>query len=79
MTKTDNTEAITKRWQRMGFFNTYEEALVKKSEVSAEYSVQGGNDLLVKIKRCGPEGSKFQVKMWYPEMIPSKKNKKKSK
>ena len=68
-----------KRWHRAGIYNTYEEALAKKNEVNCEYNVEGDNNLLVKIKRCGPEGSKFQVKMWYPEMTTLKKNNKKTK
>ena len=69
----------TKTWKRMGLFNTYEEALKMKNGLSVEYDVPGDNNLLVKIKRCGPEGSKFQVKMWYPEMTASNKNKKNKK
>lgn len=76
---TETNTILPKRWKRMGLFNTYEEALAKKNEVSVEYSVPGDNNLLVKIKRCGPEGTKFQVKMWYPEMTASNKNKKNKK
>ncbi len=67
---------ITKHWKRMGLFNTYEEALARKNEVSVEYNAHEDKNLLVKIKRCGPEGTKFQVKMWHPDMATSNKNKK---
>jgi len=35
------------------------------------------NKLLVKVKRCGPDGIRFKVKSWYPPE--PKKNKKKRK
>jgi hypothetical protein len=67
-------EKQTKTWKRVGLFSTYEEALNKKNQVNDEHTED--NNLLLKIKRCGPEGSKFQVKMWHPNMAPVKKNKK---
>jgi hypothetical protein len=60
-----------KKWQKIKIFDTYEEAFKLKEELSKQ---DDNSDLLIKIRRCGPEGTKFKVKTWRP--IPSTKNKK---
>jgi len=73
----ETTDVPPKQWQRAGIHNTYEEALNQKNSLTTEHTVD--NNLLIKIKRCGPEGRKFQVKMWHPDFLAPKKNKKKTK
>ena len=63
-----------KSWKQEGIFNTYEEA---DSTRAVMLSMNTDNKLLVKIKRCGVDGSRFKVKSWYPPE--PKKNKKKRK
>ena len=70
----ETTLKQTKAWKRVGLYGTYEEALSKKNQVNTEHTED--NKLQLKIKRCGPEGSKFQVKMWHPDMAPTNKKKK---
>ena len=61
----------TKTWKKIKIFDTYEEAAAcKVSLLSADTT----GELLVKIRRCGPEGSNYKVKTWTP---PVQKNKKK--
>ena len=51
-----------KTWKRVAVFDKYEEAAAHKTKM-----LSGADDpslLEVKIKRCGSEGSKFQVKLW---------------
>ena len=66
-------EKQNKVWKRSGIFDTYEEATERKdSLISGDKSA----DLLVKIKRYGKGGNKFQVKYWHPDFVkPTSKNK----
>ena len=73
----ETTETITKSWKREGIYSTYEDADAAKQALRAKHTAD--NDLLIKIKRCGPEGTRYQVKTWHPDMLAPKKNKKKSK
>lgn len=63
------TEVVTKNWKSVGVFNSYEEALDKKTLIAP-------NHTLVKIKRCGNGGEEFRVKVW-DEKAPKKAKKKK--
>ena len=67
-----------KQWKRVSEFSTYEEAADRKDAILAEDS-----KTLVKIRRCGPAGSRFKVKIWHPDFVApkpqsKKKNNKKS-
>ena len=64
----------TKTWKRIGLFNDYASAAAHKTKTANE----SDQNTLLKIKRCGPEGSKYQVRMWHPDMMP-KKSKKRTK
>lgn len=72
----DNTVETSppKTWKRIGLFNDYASAAAHKTKTASE----SDQNTLLKIKRCGPDGSKFQVRMWHPDMM-SKKNKKRTK
>lgn len=61
-----------KQWKNISIYNTYEEASLHKTGLLSEY----GEGTLVKIRRCGEGGTKFKVKLWYPELAPPKKKKK---
>ena len=52
-----------KSWKQEGIFETFEEA---DNERAVLLSMNTDNKLLVKVKRCGPGGSRFKVKSWYP-------------
>ena len=71
----DPNNENNKSWKKVGYFNTYEEAQARKSELHAEHTVD--NDLLIKINRCGPAGSRFTVKYWHPDFVKPKNIKKK--
>lgn len=60
-----------KKWQKIKIFDTYEQAFKLKEDLSKQ---DGNSDLLIKIKRCGPAGTKFKVKTWRPSP-PIKKKK----
>tara|TARA_B100000131_G_scaffold89272_1_gene86066 strand:+ start:1068 stop:1331 length:264 start_codon:yes stop_codon:yes gene_type:complete len=78
MSKNEQAEqSAPKKWKRAGIHNTYEEALNQKIALTIEHTVD--SDLLIKIKRCGPMGTKYQVKYWHPEFLAPNKNKKKTK
>jgi len=68
----DPNNEENKSWKQEGIFDTYEEA---DSTRAVMLSMNTDNKLLVKVKRCGPEGSRFKVKSWYPSET-KKKNKK---
>ena len=63
-----------KSWKQEGIFDTFEEA---DSERAVLLSMNTDNKLLDKVKRCGPSGTQFKVKSWYPPE--PKKTKKKGK
>ena len=70
----DPNKENNKSWKKVGYFNTYEEARTRKNELHSEYTTD--NDLLIKINRCGPGGSRFTVKVWHPDFVTPKNNKK---
>ena len=67
-----------KTWKRVGVFDKYEEAEAHKTKM-----LSGADDpslLEIKIKRCGSEGSKFQVKLWSSNLLKdNRKDRKKQK
>jgi len=67
---TEKTTVPPKIWKRMGIYNTYEDASVVRNQLL----VDSPDGSLAKIKRCGPAGINFQVKLWVPAKL--KKNKK---
>ena len=67
----DPTNENNKSWKQEGIFDTYEEA---DSTRAVMLSMNTDNNLLVKVKRCGPNGTQFKVKSWYPP-APNKKQK----
>ena len=69
--KVENKEP--KIWKRLGIYDTYDDASVVKTQTL----MQSPEGTLIKIKRCGPRGEKFQVKQWLPTS--DKKSRKKSK
>ena len=76
--KTETTKKPKpKSWKKMGYFNTYNEAQTRKSQLHSEHTVD--NNLLIKINRCGPGGSRFVVKMWHPDFVTTNKDKKQTK
>jgi len=58
------SEKITKTWQKIKVFNTYDEADTLRTELLLADSDSG---LEIKIKRCGPEGTQFKVKSHRPK------------
>jgi|TARA_R110000824_G_scaffold314654_2_gene501523 hypothetical protein len=58
------SEKPTKTWQKIKVFDTYEEAEALKAELTHEYS---DSAIEIKIRRCGPEGTQFKVKMHRPK------------
>ena len=68
----------SKSWRTEKILESYEAASAyKKSLLTADSE----DKLLVKIRRCGPEGTMFKVKSWYPpeEKLSAKKLKSKRK
>ena len=57
-------EKTPKKWQKVRIFDSYEDADTLRSVMLA-------NDdtglLEVKVRRCGPAGSQFKVKKYFPE------------
>ena len=69
--KNETEPKAPKIWKRLGIYETYEDADIVKTQTLMS-SPEG---TLIKIKRCGSGGEKFQVKLWSPSAI-KKKNKK---
>ena len=73
----DTEKKINKLWRKVAILDTYDQAAqLKLALLDAE---EHPDLLMVKIKRCGPEGSKFKVKVWHPEFAKTKNNKKRKK
>lgn len=68
----DSNKENNKSWKQEGIYNTYEEA---DSYRAVLLSMNTDNKLLIKIKRCGPGGSKFKVKSYYPPQTKKGKDK----
>ena len=65
---------VRKIWKTFGVFGTYEEAALKKVEISDKFDA-------VKIRRSGRGGNQFKIKTWADpaKKVIKKKSKKKSK
>ena len=62
-------EKTPKKWEKVRIFNTFEEA----NELRCAMLDSDDTKLLqVKIKRCGPSGSQFKVKKYFPDFIKDK-------
>lgn len=61
-----------KKWHKVKVLDSYEQADTLRNSLIADDNDSG---LLVKIRRCGPRGTKFKVKTWRPTEVT--KNKKK--
>ena len=65
------SEKAPKKWKTKAIYNIYEDA----SEIKNLLLSKDDTGLLEgKIRRCGPGGTKFKIKTYYPE--PKKKGKK---
>ena len=65
-------ETVNKIWETFGIFNTFEEADVKRKELENIHEI-------VKVKRCGKDGSNFKIKFWNkpaPKQQTNKRSKK---
>ncbi len=73
----DTNNKQSKTWKQVKILDTYEEA----SAFAESYRRDSGYDerLLVKIRRCGPAGSRFKIKVWHPDYVKPKNNKKRNK
>lgn len=69
----DPSKENNKSWKKVAIFNNYSDASEKRQKLLAEDS---SDQLLVKIRRCGPRGSRFKVKVWHPDFVKPKKEKK---
>tara|TARA_A100001015_G_C14873073_1_gene665185 strand:+ start:262 stop:456 length:195 start_codon:yes stop_codon:yes gene_type:complete len=58
------TQPSTKKWQKIKIFDTYEEADTLRNNLKNE---SGNENLEIKVKRCGPGGTKFKVKTFRPQ------------
>ena len=57
-------EKTSKKWDKVKIFNTFEEA----NELRCSMVDNDDSNLLqVKVRRCGPGGSQFKVKKYFPE------------
>jgi len=57
-------EKTPKKWQKVRIFNNYDDA----NELRCVLKDNDDTGLLeVKIHRCGPDGSQFKVKKYFPE------------
>jgi hypothetical protein len=59
------TTKTSKKWQKVKIFNEYKEA----NELRCTMLDSDDTGLLeVKVRRCGPGGSQFKVKKYFPEL-----------
>tara|TARA_R100000152_G_C6626615_1_gene75574 strand:- start:201 stop:392 length:192 start_codon:yes stop_codon:yes gene_type:complete len=57
-------EKTPKKWQKVRIFNSYKDA----NELRCVMLDNDDTGLLeIKIRRCGPNGSQFKVKKYFPE------------
>ena len=70
----DPNKENNKSWKKIAIFDNYSDASEKKQKLLADES---SDQLLVKIRRCGPGGTQYKIKMWHPDY--DKSNKKKEK
>ena len=73
----DTNNKQNKVWKQVKILETYDEA----SAFAESYRQGSGYDerLLVKIRRCGPGGTRFKIKVWHPDYVKPKNNKKRKK
>tara|TARA_R110000744_G_scaffold152031_1_gene265857 strand:+ start:187 stop:372 length:186 start_codon:yes stop_codon:yes gene_type:complete len=57
-------EKKSKIWKKVKIFNSYEEAANHKAKMLFEDDT---SELLVKIRRCDDEGTRFKVICWHPK------------
>ena len=57
-------EKKNKNWKKDRIFNSYEEAASHKAKMLSEDDT---SELLVKIRRCGDDGTRFKVIYWRPK------------
>ena len=68
----DPSKENNKKWEKVRIFNNYEDA----NELRCVLLDNDDTGLLkVKVNRCGPEGSQFKVKKYFPKP-PTTKGKK---
>ena len=77
----DPHNKTNKSWKKIGkITNTYDEA---RAIADAMFQQLAADDDLpgaeIKIRRCGPGGTQFKVKMWHPDYTKPKNNKKRKK
>ena len=65
-----------KLWKKKGVYDTFEEAFFARNKIMEENAEE--EYFQVKIKRCGPGGTSFMVKIRYNTPEEKKKTKKKS-
>jgi hypothetical protein len=65
-------EKTNKIWKTFGIFSTFKEADAKRKELIDLHE-------LLKVKRCGKDGSLFKIKLWDPPTPLQGTKKKKSK
>jgi len=70
----DPTKENNKTWKKVGVESTYEAAAAHKERLLSETA---DGQLMVKIRRCGPSGTQFKLKVWHPDFVKPKNNKKK--
>tara|TARA_R100000030_G_C3215664_1_gene114540 strand:+ start:179 stop:373 length:195 start_codon:yes stop_codon:yes gene_type:complete len=63
------TQPTTKKWQKIKIFDTYHEANTLRHQLKNE---SGNEDLEIRVKRCGPGGTRFKVKTYRPSTITKK-------
>tara|TARA_R110000787_G_scaffold28381_4_gene77633 strand:+ start:81 stop:317 length:237 start_codon:yes stop_codon:yes gene_type:complete len=70
-----------KSWKKIGkIVNTYDEALAAANALFQQSTTDDEMPAVeIKIKRCGPGGSQFKVKIWHPDNEKPKNNKKRKK
>ena len=62
-------EKTSKKWQKVIIFNSYKDA----NELRCIMLDNDDTGLLeIKIRRCGPNGSQFKVKKYFPEQKKTK-------
>lgn len=63
------TQPSTKKWHKIKIFDTYDEANALRNELKNE---SGNEDLEIRVKRCGPGGTRFKVKTYRPPKTTNK-------
>ena len=67
----DPSKENNKNWKKVRIFNSYEDA------DQLRHTLLDNDDtglLEVKVRRCGPLGTQFKVKKYFPEQKKGKKN-----